>query len=76
MPVRLSKIVKEVNVGISTLVEHLRKEGIEVENDPNVKVSDEAYALLWKKFGTGEMPTKKKESPNSLRGRCLHKRRI
>ena len=65
MPVRLSKIVKEVNVGISTLVEHLRKEGIEVENDPNVKVSDEAYALLWKKFGTGEMPTKKKESPKT-----------
>ena len=63
MPVRLSKIVKEVNVGVSTLVDYLRKEGIEVENDPNVKVSDEAYALLWKKFGKGEMPTKKKEMP-------------
>ncbi len=63
MPVRLSKIVKEVNVGVSTLVDFLRKKGIEVENDPNVKVSDEAYALLWKEFGKGEMPGKKKETP-------------
>ncbi len=45
------------------MVEYLRKEGIEVENDPNVKVSDEAYAILWKKFGHGEMPTKKAEAP-------------
>ena len=47
MPVRLQKVAKEVNVGVSTLAEFLRKKNIMVEDDPNTKVTDEAYELLW-----------------------------
>ena len=48
---RLSKIVKEVNISIPTAVEYLRTEkGIEVEDNPNARVSDEIVSLLYHKF--------------------------
>ncbi|MDD2559546.1 MAG: translation initiation factor IF-2 [Bacteroidales bacterium] len=52
--VRLNKITRELNVGISTLVEFLQKKGFEVENNPNAKISEEAYVLLVKEFGDGQ----------------------
>ena len=48
---RLSKIVIEVNISIPTAVEYLRTEkGIEVEDNPNARVSDEIVSLLYHKF--------------------------
>ncbi len=46
MAKRLIKIAKELNVGLSTLVEHLRGEGYEVEDRPTTKVTDEMYESL------------------------------
>ena len=62
MPVRLQKVAKEVNVGVSRLAEFLRKKNIMVEDDPNTKVTDEAYELLWKEFGHGEMPKREEKT--------------
>jgi translation initiation factor IF-2 len=50
MAKRLIKVAKDLNVGISTLVEHLQKQGIEVENSPRAQVSDEAYDILVRDF--------------------------
>ena len=50
MSIRISKAVKDLNVGAKTLVEFLQKKGIEVENNPNAKISDEDYSLLVKEF--------------------------
>ena len=36
---RLSKVAKEFNVGISTLVDFLNKKGYNVDTNPNAKVS-------------------------------------
>jgi len=47
---RLSKVAKEFNIGISTIVEHLNKKGFKVDNNPNSKISEEAYELLFKDF--------------------------
>jgi translation initiation factor IF-2 len=47
---RLSKIAKECNVGISTIVEFLHKKGIEIESNPNSKISEEMYDLLKKEY--------------------------
>lgn len=61
--VRLNKITRELNVGISTLVEFLQKKGFEVENNPNAKISEEAYMLLVNEFGDGQellIPKKEK----------------
>ena len=49
--VRISKIVKEFNIGIATLVDFLQKKGIDVEANPNAKISAEAYSLAAKEFG-------------------------
>ena len=49
--IRISKVVKEFNIGITTLVDFLNKKGIEVDANPNAKISSEAYELVAKEFG-------------------------
>lgn len=51
MSIRLIKITRDLNVGITTVVEFLHKKGFTVESNPNTKISDEQYALLVKEFG-------------------------
>ena len=46
MAVRLSKIAREFNVGLSTIVEFLHSKGIKISSDPNAKLTDEDYALV------------------------------
>lgn len=53
MSIRLIKITRDLNVGITTVVEFLHKKGFTVESNPNTKISDEQYALLVKEFGKG-----------------------
>ena len=48
--IRISKVVKEFNIGIVTLTEFLKKKGFEVEASPNSKISQEAYDLAQKEF--------------------------
>jgi translation initiation factor IF-2 len=47
---RLSKVARECNVGISTIVEFLHKKGIEMDMNPNTKVSEDIFELLKKEF--------------------------
>ena len=48
--IRLNKAAKDLNVGISTLVEFLQKKGHEVEQNPNTRITMEQYELLSKAF--------------------------
>jgi len=51
MSIRLSKVTTELNVGLSTIVEFLHKNGFrDVEANPNAKISDEQFDLLNKEF--------------------------
>jgi translation initiation factor IF-2 len=50
MPIRLNKVTRDLNVGLSTVVEFLHKKGFSVKEDPNAKIDDEAYDLLVKEF--------------------------
>lgn len=52
MTIRLNKVTRDLNVGISTVVEFLQKKGFVVETNPNTKISEEQYALLVKEFST------------------------
>jgi translation initiation factor IF-2 len=56
---RLSKVAKELNVGISTIVEFLAKHGHAIESNPNTKVDETQYELLLKEF-LGEKLVKEK----------------
>ncbi len=48
--IRLNKVAKEFNVGVSSLVDFLAKKGYQIENNPNTKISGEMYGLLSKAF--------------------------
>ena len=50
MSVRLNKVVRDLNVGIDTVVGYLQKKGFEVDSNPNAKISDEQYDMLVKEF--------------------------
>ena len=49
--IRLSKLTKQYNIGLATLVEFLNKKGANVEMNPNAKVSDEFISALDSNFG-------------------------
>ncbi|HIX55591.1 MAG TPA: translation initiation factor IF-2 [Candidatus Sphingobacterium stercoripullorum] len=48
--VNLLKAAKELNIGIGTAVEHLKKNGFEIESKPNTRLSSEMYGVLLKEF--------------------------
>ena len=48
--IRLNKVAKEFNVGISTLVDFLAKKGKNIENNPNTKIDTELYNILSSAF--------------------------
>ena len=60
MPVKLNKVIKDLNVGLTTVVDFLNKKGFGVESNPNVKISDEQYDMLVKEFSTGNTMKDKK----------------
>lgn len=47
---RLVKIAKELNVGTTTIVEHLTNKGFDIENKPTANITDEMYDELLKEF--------------------------
>lgn len=47
---RLSKVARELNVGITTIVEFLNSKGIKIESNPNTKIEDNAYQILLSEF--------------------------
>ncbi len=63
---RLSKIAREFNLGISTIVDFLRKKGYDISPNPNTKVSEEQYHLILKEYSS-EISVKKESEKISLR---------
>ncbi len=61
MPIKLINVTRDLNVGITSVVEFLHKKGHQVESNPNTKISDEQYALLVNEFGKGLQDGKDRE---------------
>ncbi len=65
--IRLSKLARECNVGIHTIVDFLHKKGFhDIGTDPNTKVSAEAVQLLEKEYKV-DMSIKKESEKISLK---------
>jgi translation initiation factor IF-2 len=47
---RLSQVARKLNVGTSTIIDHLSAKGYEIENNPNAKITVDMYAVLSKEF--------------------------
>ena len=63
---RLSKVARDFNVGISTIVEFLHKKGFAIDTDPNNKITDDAYHLLEKEY-KGDVSLKKESELLNLK---------
>ena len=50
MAIKISKVAKDLNVGISTLVEFLQKNNQNVEDNLNTRITDEQYEMLVRAF--------------------------
>ena len=61
MSIRLNKVTRDLNVGITTVVEFLQKKGYAIEANPNTKISEEQYAELVKEFSTDKNLKKETE---------------
>jgi translation initiation factor IF-2 len=49
-PIRLSKVVKEFNIGMNTIVEFLAKKGSNIVANPNTKLTREMYNMVEQEF--------------------------
>ena len=47
---KISKIAKDLNVALPTVIEFLRKKDITVDDNPNARIEDDAVELLVKEF--------------------------
>lgn len=52
MRIKLSRIAKDLNVGLGTAADLLRKHNIEVADDPNARIDEHAVDILTKAFST------------------------
>ena len=48
--IRLSKVARELNIAMPTIVDYLSGKGIDVETNPNTKIDEDAYHLLLDQF--------------------------
>lgn len=59
--IRLNKAAKEFNVGISTIIDFLSSKGVKIENNPNAKLDENAYAILSKEYASDKAVKEKAE---------------
>ncbi|WP_347839735.1 translation initiation factor IF-2 [uncultured Draconibacterium sp.] len=61
---RLSKLARQFNVGIHTIVEFLHKKGYDIDSNPNTKVTQDAVQLLEMEYKTDITIKKESEKMN------------
>jgi translation initiation factor IF-2 len=71
---RLSRIARDLGVGVSTIVEFLNKKGLDIDTNPNNKVPAEFYDLLLKEYKSDSEI--KKESDRLIQSSRVRKETI
>jgi translation initiation factor IF-2 len=65
---RLSKVARELNVGINTIVEFLSDKGHSIDTNPNTKIDEHIYELLSNEFQTEKSEKEKSNQVNLNKG--------
>ena len=63
-PKRLNKVAAEFNNSVQTIVEFLHSKGIEIDNKPTSKVTEQAYEELLRKFQPDKLDKQKSSELN------------
>jgi len=50
MPIKISKVIADLNVGRQTIEEFLHKKGVEIDKSINARIQDDVYEMLVKEF--------------------------
>jgi translation initiation factor IF-2 len=66
---RLSKAAKELNVGISTLVDFLAGKGIVIDPNPNTKLEDNQVEILFNQFAADQSVKEKSKQASMVKER-------
>ena len=64
---RLSKVAKELNVGIANIVDHLATKGVKIDGRPNTKITLDSYAILKQEFSADVEQHKRSEEISQAR---------
>ena len=48
--IRLKKVAKDCNVNIRTIIEYLAKNGYQIDSNPNMRINQEQYKLVYAEF--------------------------
>ena len=64
---RLSKVAKELNVGIANVVDHLATKGVKIDGRPNTKITPDSYAILKQEFSADVEQHKRSEEISQAR---------
>lgn len=64
--IRINKLMRQFNVGLADIVDFLRKEGADIDENPNFKVSDEYLPALHERFGKDAEMKKAMENVGKL----------
>ena len=74
MPIKITKAIKELNVGRLTIEAFLRKKGIEVDQSVTARIDDDVYQMLIKEFNPDKLQKAKSEALTS--GRQKEKKQV
>jgi len=66
---RLSKVAKELNVGIKNIVDFLSSKGVEIDSNPNTKLEDHVYELLSNQFAADQSVKEKSKQASMVKER-------
>ncbi len=50
--IKISKVAKDLNIGLPTVIDFLQSKGINVDMNPNSRIDEDAYALLAAQYGS------------------------
>ncbi len=53
--IRVNKVLKEFNIGLSTLIDFLKSKKIEIAETPSAKIDPQTYELIKKEFGKEQL---------------------
>lgn len=59
---RLSQVARKLNVGTSTIIDHLSAKGYEIDNNPNAKITEDMFSILSKEYEASVQVKKEAES--------------
>jgi len=76
IPIRLNKVLKELNISLDRAIEFLSSKKIIIEPRPNSKIDEETYKLLLTEFQTDKSDKDKLEEINTQKKKELEEKQI